>query len=115
MNEIGIAYCGLDCAQCPAYLATQKNDDRMRKATAKEWSMMYQATILPEQINCDGCTSGSDRLFQHCNQCQVRSCAIDLGYQNCGQCKDLPCDKLSPILKAVPEAEAALKKIAESM
>ncbi len=27
-----IAYCGLNCSKCDAYLATEKNDERKREA-----------------------------------------------------------------------------------
>ena len=35
-----IAYCGLDCEKCDAYIATQNNDQALREKTARpsEWS-----------------------------------------------------------------------------
>ena len=33
-----IAYCGLDCEKCEAYIATLNDDDGLRKKVAKEWS-----------------------------------------------------------------------------
>ena len=33
-----IAYCGLDCSKCGAFLATQANDDALRAKTSEEWS-----------------------------------------------------------------------------
>ena len=35
-----IAYCGLDCEKCDAYLATVHNDDALREKTAKLWAEM---------------------------------------------------------------------------
>ena len=32
-----IGYCGLDCAQCEAFIATQNNDDALRAKVAAEW------------------------------------------------------------------------------
>ena len=36
MNKM-IAYCGLDCESCDAYLATVNDDQELRKKTAKLW------------------------------------------------------------------------------
>ncbi len=30
-----IAYCGIDCAVCPAYIAKKNNDDALRQKTAQ--------------------------------------------------------------------------------
>jgi hypothetical protein len=64
-----IAVCGIECHQCPAFLATRENDDLKRKEVAEMWSKDFKAEIKPEDINCEGCTSGKERLFSHC---QVR-------------------------------------------
>ena len=50
-----IAYCGLDCEKCDAYLATINDDQELRKKTAKLWAELNNAPILPEHINCQGC------------------------------------------------------------
>ena len=50
-----IAYCGLNCSKCEAYIATQENDDQKREETAQIWSKLYMVEINPDQINCDGC------------------------------------------------------------
>ena len=49
-----IAYCGLDCEKCDAYLATINNDQALREKTAKLWAELNNAPILPEHINCEG-------------------------------------------------------------
>ena len=43
-----IAYCGLNCSRCDARLATLENSDAKREATARKWSRMYKAEILPD-------------------------------------------------------------------
>ena len=50
-----IAYCGLDCEKCEAYIATKNNDNALREKVAKEWSELNGVDITPEMINCDGC------------------------------------------------------------
>lgn len=47
-----IAYCGLDCEKCDAYIATINDDQKLREKTAKLWAELNNAPILPEQINC---------------------------------------------------------------
>ena len=50
-----IAYCGLDCEKCDAYIATVRDDQALREKTAKAWAELNHAPILPEHINCLGC------------------------------------------------------------
>ena len=50
-----IAYCGLDCERCDAYLATINDDQELREKTAKAWSELNHVPILPEHINCQSC------------------------------------------------------------
>ena len=73
-----IAYCGLNCSKCEAYLATQENDDGKREKTAHAWSKLYQAEIKPAQINCTGCTSDGIKFF-HCDRCDIRQCCFTKG------------------------------------
>jgi Protein of unknown function (DUF3795) len=104
-----IACCGLVCTDCPTYLATQADDDAAREKTAKEWSKLYGAEIKPEQINCDGCQSEGGRLFGHCLECKIRSCAHDRGFVTCAECPDYSCEQLEQVLQYVPDARAKLE------
>jgi hypothetical protein len=106
-----IAFCGLACSGCPTFIATQKNDDKMREETAKKWSEMFRADIKPADINCDGCTSKSTKLFNYCNQCEIRKCAGEKGVKNCAYCSEYPCEKLAAFLKNAPEAKVVLDDI----
>ena len=54
MKEM-IAYCGLDCEKCDAYIATINDDQELREKTAKLWAELNNAPIFPEHINCLGC------------------------------------------------------------
>ena len=106
-----IAYCGIICSDCPAYIATQKNDNKMRKETAEKWSKEYNSNFKPEDINCDGCISNSDRLIGHCLVCEIRKCGKEKGVKNCAYCNEYPCTKLSEFLKMVPKAKTTLDEI----
>lgn len=106
MDKI-IGYCGLICTECPAYLATKKDDDKLRSKTAEKWSQMYGSDIKPDNINCDGCTTSGVK-FHHCSECQMRLCGIEKGVKNCGHCDEYPCAKVQEFHQWVPEAKQVL-------
>lgn len=106
-----IAYCGLICTDCPAFIATQQNDDNKRLKTAKAWSKEFGAEIKPEDINCDGCLTNNGRLFKHCKVCEIRQCGQEKNIDNCGHCSDFACDKLDFVFNAVPSAKKVLQDI----
>ena len=41
-----IAYCGLDCEKCDAYIATIIDDQELREKTAMLWAELNNAPIL---------------------------------------------------------------------
>ncbi len=110
-----IAYCGIACSECPAYIATQKNDDKLREETAKKWTEEFHSDIAPAEINCDGCPTDSTKLIKYCGQCGIRNCAREKGVKNCAYCADYPCAKLTAFLKNVPEAKALLDEIRKNI
>ena len=107
-----ISCCGLNCATCDARIATVKNDDELRKATAEKWRTMYNSPeILPEMINCTGCREEGVKLA-HASVCEIRKCADKKGFKTCGECKDLEkCELISGIHKHVPEAKLNLMNL----
>ena len=89
-----IAFCGLVCTECPAFLATQKDDDAKRKKVAETWSKQFNVDIKPEQVNCDGCPSEGKRVFFYCSICEIRKCGQEKRVENCAHCNEYACDKL---------------------
>jgi len=110
MNNM-TAYCGINCATCDAYIAAKNDDDKKRKETAESWSKMYQSEIKAEDINCIGCTSGEEPLFNHCHVCEMRKCGLEKGVVNCAHCSDYPCEALAAFFKMVPDAKKNLDAI----
>ena len=106
-----IACCGLDCLQCPAYIATQADDDEKRRETAAMWSKIFKVDISIDKINCDGCTATDGRQFLHCTVCEIRACALGKGLANCGHCDDFACFRLDEIFNVVPATKETLEKI----
>ena len=94
MVEI-IAFCGLDCVKCPAYIATKANDEEGLRETAKLWSEQLGIDITAEGCVCDGCQPlPSGRHGGYCGDCPMRSCAMERGYGRCEECPDYRCDLL---------------------
>ena len=79
-----IAFCGLNCAKCDAFIATKNNDNALREKTAKLWSELNQIEILPEQINCEGCRCDGKKTVFCDKLCQIRQCAMKKGFETCG-------------------------------
>ncbi len=114
MSEM-IAICGLICTECPTYLATQKNDDDERQKVAEQWSKLFKMKIEPDDINCDGCLSESERHFNYCTVCKIRQCGKGKGVQNCAYCADYPCTLLEQWFINVPESKTTLNSIRERL
>lgn len=72
-----IAYCGLDCEKCDAYLATINNDQALRAKTAKLWAELNNAPILPEHINCEGCRVDGIKAVYCDNLCNILPVCIE--------------------------------------
>ncbi len=106
-----IAYCGLDCENCDAYLATVNNDQELRKKTAKLWAELNNAPIFPEHINCEGCRVDGVKTVFCDSMCGIRQCAMKKGVNTCGDCSDLEkCSIVGAILENNPSALINLKK-----
>ncbi len=106
-----IAYCGINCGACPAYIATQNNDNALRIKTAKEWSDRFKREVKPESLNCDGCPSNSTRLVAYCAMCEIRKCAREKKMATCASCPDYPCAKLDKFLAQAPDARKTLEAL----
>jgi len=106
-----IAYCGLDCCQCPAYIATRKGDQAGLAKTAAKWSQQFNMEIKPEDVICDGCTTPSPKKSSYCNMCEIRTCCIGKELENCAACSEYACEKLVKFFEHAPEAKEGLEKI----
>jgi len=110
-----LAFCGLTCTECPAYLATQNDNDEERRGMAETWSQQYNSDIKPEDINCDGCLPGHTQYFHHCSECDIRACGVARERENCAYCDDYFCDRLERFLGLVPAAQARLDSIRSAL
>ena len=102
------AYCGLKCAGCPAYIATQNNDEALRAKTAAEWTVKHNHPFTPEMINCTGCKSDGVKIA-FCSFCEVRKCATEKGLEGCKFCGELKtCKIIGGFIEMFPEMKANL-------
>jgi len=119
MND-KISYCGLVCESCPIFLATRETDktkkDKMIYDIIGMCKVNYGIDYKYEDINdCDGCKSGSGRLFFGCKDCNIRSCAIEKGVDNCAHCEEYSCDSLLEIFNTDSGAKIRLDLIRNSL
>ncbi len=84
------APCGLDCFNCPAYLAN--NDAALRAGIAE------RLHIPVEGARCGGCrnASGIIAFLGDAEPCAAFACASRQGIAFCSDCTDFPCDLLHP-------------------
>jgi hypothetical protein len=94
-----IAFCGVTCTDCQAYLATQANDRDALEQAAAGWREFFDAPELTvEDILCDGYLTKGGRLAGYCQHCKIRACAMKRGAANCAHCDEYVCDELERIL-----------------
>lgn len=84
------APCGLDCFNCPVYLA---NDDPDIRATIAE-----KLGIPAEKAVCQGCRNenGTISFMDMAEPCSVYKCISQKDIDLCCDCSDFPCDFLHP-------------------
>jgi len=110
MNEL-IAFCGIDCSECKAFVATQKNDNSMRKAVAEEWSKAFGHEMKPAEINCVGCVAKKGSHINYCSICEIRKCGSEKDVENCAYCADYKCEKLEKFHEQATKAKDKLEEI----
>ena len=106
-----IAYCGINCSDCPAFLATRADDDDMRHKVVVLWSKQFQMKLSDEDINCDGCKTDNGCLFGHCRTCRMRACCSEKKLDTCADCSDYECEELKAFHTFVPQAKEMIEKI----
>jgi hypothetical protein len=101
-----IAFCGVSCTECKAYHATKNNDIKALETLAVEWTKGLGRTFTVDDILCDGCRVGGERISSYCGSCEISLCAKAKGNETCAHCNECPCDKI-----VAPPAIEALNKL----
>lgn len=107
-----LACCGLYCAACPFFQATQKDDI----ATLEQWLHVYvrlfpaAAKITVDDMRCQGCHSDQQSWF--CKHCAIRECTHEKRYSGCHVCDEFPCAIIS-MMPLAAEKKLILRAVAE--
>jgi len=83
--------CGLDCFNCPMYLATM--DEQIRVSVGEELG------LPSDKVQCRGCRNeGGLIAFQGMSEpCPIYACSNGRNHEFCSDCDDFPCDLLHPL------------------
>jgi len=109
-----IAYCGITCSSCEAYLATQSGDHEALERVAAAWREAYDPNITVASVICDGCLVDTERVCSNCPVCPVRLCAKERGVASCAHCDDYVCEHLERHFTFAPEMREVLDAIREA-
>jgi hypothetical protein len=121
MEKLIYGCCGLNCEECPVFIATVNDDDVLRQKTADEWSKLYSEYIgkdalKVEDMNCEGCQSEGGLLFIGCRNCPIRACCREKQLSTCASCHDYKtCEMLHGFFGHAPQAKENLERIRDSL
>lgn len=91
------APCGLDCFNCPFYLANDNEDIRKQMALkVQEFGLPLSYEEIYEKVACKGCRKSNGVPPFGTEQCKVSKCIGSKGIESCADCSDFPCDNLHP-------------------
>jgi hypothetical protein len=111
MEKKMIAFCGLDCAACPALFASKRLSMEERQKVADQWAKEFGANIKAVDVDCVGCTTREGVHVAHCAVCEMRVCCLAKGLSTCAACPEFACSKLEAFFGAVPAAKANLTEL----
>jgi hypothetical protein len=110
-----IAHCGITCSDCPAFIATKTNNDAERSRVAELWTKEYGHPFKPEDINCEGCQTKGQRVFNYTKICEIRKCGQERKIENCAYCVDYKCEKISNLHERAPKPRETLDEIRKGL
>ncbi|HBF42844.1 MAG TPA: hypothetical protein DDW42_04300 [Desulfobacteraceae bacterium] len=82
--------CGLDCFNCPMYLANDNQE--LRSLISKKMNIPFESAL------CKGCRNenGTIPFLNMTEPCSVYKCIEKKDIEFCCDCSDFPCDHLHP-------------------
>jgi hypothetical protein len=109
-----IAYCGIVCSDCDAYVATKAGDEKKAMEMVKKASEMLGKEMTLDDLWCDGCPA-EGRKCAYCHECAIRKCARAKGFASCAHCQDYRCEILSAFLANAGKAGETLDDIRRNL
>ena len=100
MAEI-LARCGYRCDLCLAYRPNVVANPSNQQVLSDAWFKYFGFRLRPADILCDGCMTENPRLIDQ--RCPVRPCVIHRKLDNCAQCEQYVCEKLTERLVVYEE------------
>jgi hypothetical protein len=95
--------CGYRCDLCLAYKPNVEKNPSNQLKLGDGWYKYFGFRVPPEKIICDGCMSDNPKLIDQA--CPVRPCALEKGLDNCSQCGQYVCGKLTERLVVYDEVK----------
>ena len=80
-------------AQLVKEVATQTNDDDLRRQSQNFYKESFGLDIPLEKFYCDG--GRSKNVFELCKECPFKKCCIERGIDSCSKCSEYPCPEVS--------------------
>jgi hypothetical protein len=109
-----LAYCGIKCTECDAYIATQADDSAKLAELAEDAAKQLEKKMTSEDVKCDGCKATSGVQISFCSQCKIRACAIEKNYDTCVECDEMEtCETVAFIHKYNSKARETLRELKE--
>ena len=81
-----LAPCALYCGVCGIYMAHRDQNSKFKEILGKFYG------VSAEEIACNGCQS--DLRFKFCEDCSIRTCTAETGYEGCHECDLFPCEMI---------------------
>ena len=85
--------CGYRCDLCLAYRPNVEKDPTNPQTLSEGWYQYFGFRLPAPEIVCDGCMADNPKLIDQ--GCPVRPCVMEKGLDNCSQCEDYVCDRLT--------------------
>ena len=115
MERRMVAYCGIVCSECDAFVATQAQDREALEKMAKRTSEEFGISMTADDAQCDGCLATTGRQIGYCGQCAIRACGADYLVENCAHCDEYACPNIEAFAKPGSKHRATLDAIHEKL
>jgi hypothetical protein len=86
VNQDLLAPCALYCGVCGIYMAHRDQNSKFKEILGNFYG------VSPEEIACNGCKS--ELRFKFCENCGIRTCTSEKGYEGCHECDSFPCEMI---------------------